>query len=222
MRVFRRRVPRDHPFRRTSTTRTGPAGRSSPPAPTTWTSRRCPTRGATPMRCCSGRWRGSSAASAATALEAGCVGAIAQGYVRAIDADGQRLRPRVGARRSGTSSASTSCSSPSTTWPTPTARARDSSPRSRCRAHPRLARAHPADAAGRPTRCRPCRGRRWTRRAPGTCSRRRSSCATRRRATRWRRPPSRACAASCAVEGVGTSTLGDRDEIGGAWRCASG
>jgi hypothetical protein len=58
---------------------------------------------------------GELAGVRATALEAGCVGAIAQGYVRAIDAG--TCRRANGRGQSGTSSASTRSSSPSMTCP---------------------------------------------------------------------------------------------------------
>ena len=149
----------------------------------------------------------------ATALEAGCVGAIAQGYVRALDEDG-----RVSARE----------------WPRPErdllgvhvlflsehdlpeadARARGSSrPRADGRAHPRLARPHPRHPAGRPTTCPRCPGRRSTRRARATSSPPPSSCATRRRATRSRRRPSPPARRRAPSRASATTSLGDRAEV---------
>ena len=149
----------------------------------------------------------------ATALDAGCTGAIAQGYVRSIDADGvvsaraweRPARDLLGVHVLFLSEHD---------LPDADARARELLA---CvpdrRAHARLARADAAHARQRPRgpdaaagRGGPDRRRRRVR-AP------RSSSATRRPATRSTPRRSRACAASCAVEGVGVSSLGSRAEV---------
>ena len=149
----------------------------------------------------------------ATALEAACVGAIAQGYVRAIDAGRPSSARAAGSAPRATCWACTCSSSPSTTCPRPT-RARASS----CPAC-RSSRSPAAGAGSRCSRATPC-----------------TTCPALPRAEvdptgagdvfaaafllRYHETADPldaaafgACAASCVVEGVGATTLGDRDEV---------
>ena len=210
--VFLRRARPPPRASRTSTTPTARATRCmSARAGRASTSTCCPTSGATPdvLLLAPGRGRDRRAARRSRSRPRWWARAPRAGCARSTR-DGARHARRLARSRAATSRACTCSSCRSTTCPTPTARARDllryvPDGRAHARAGEGLHAPH-APGHARGARAAAPRGR--SRPAPATCSRPRSCVRYQETGDPLEAAAFAACAASCAVEGVGASTPG--------------